>query len=96
YGRLRKKQQFVQLSEKEFPLEINGDEPGFSADLVGQIHKALDRIQPQHREVLTLCFLENMPYQAIAKIVGCSLGTVKSRIYYAKQSLRKELESKNE
>ncbi len=95
YGRLRKKQQFVQLSEKELPLEINGDEPGFSADLAGQIHKALDRIQPQHREVLTLCFLENLPYQQIAEIVGCGLGTVKSRIYYAKQSLREEMETPN-
>lgn len=95
YGRFRQKQKFVRLPEEEHLPELGNDEPVFSADDAERLHKALNNIQPYHREVITLCFLEQLPYQAIAEIVGCSLGTVRSRIYYAKESLRKELESKN-
>lgn len=95
YGRFRQKQKFVRLPEEEHLPELDSDEPVFSADDAERLHKALNNIQPYHREVITLCFLEQLSYQAIAEIVGCSLGTVKSRIYYAKESLRKELESKN-
>lgn len=96
YGRFRNKEPVVQLKEEELSAVSNEDDPEFAVHRAVDIHKALNNIQPHHREVLTLCFLEQMPYQAIAEIVGCSLGTVKSRVFYAKQSLRKELESENE
>jgi len=95
YGRFRQKQKFVRLPEEEHLPQLGNDEPVFTADDTERLHKALNNIQPYHREVITLCFLEKLSYQAIAEILGCSLGTVKSRIYYAKESLRKELESKN-
>jgi RNA polymerase sigma-70 factor (ECF subfamily) len=96
YGMFKKKKRFILLREQELSSNIKEEvEPVFSAESADKIHKALSNIQPQHREVLTLCFLERLQYQSIAEIVGCSLGTVKSRIYYAKQSLRKELESEN-
>jgi RNA polymerase sigma-70 factor (ECF subfamily) len=95
YGRFRHKQKFVRLPKEEHLPELGDDEHVFSADDAERLHKALNNIQPYHREVITLCFLEQLSYQAIAEIVGCSLGTVKSRIYFAKKSLRKELESKN-
>lgn len=94
YGGFRNKQIFAPLPEERVLSEIK-DEPDIPTDRAEAIHKALDNIQPHHREVLTLCFLENLPYQQIAEIVGCGLGTVKSRIYYAKQSLREEMETPN-
>ncbi|MHC4638418.1 MAG: sigma-70 family RNA polymerase sigma factor, partial [Planctomycetota bacterium] len=59
------------------------------------LHRALNELKPYHREVLTLCFIEQMSYQSIADVVGCSIGTVRSRIFYAKQSLREEMERQN-
>jgi RNA polymerase sigma-70 factor, ECF subfamily len=97
YGRFRNKEPVIQLKkEEDLSVPSNEDDPEFTAQKAAQIHKALNNIQPHHVEVLTLCFLEEMPYQSIARIIGCSLGTVKSRIFYAKQSLRKELERENE
>ena len=43
----------------------------------------------EQREVLVLRFLEEMSYEEIARVTGCQLGTVRSRIHYAKQALRK-------
>jgi RNA polymerase sigma-70 factor (ECF subfamily) len=39
-----------------------------------------------------LRFLEQLSYHEIAKVINCGLGTVKSRIYYAKLALKKEME----
>ncbi|MBW8016429.1 MAG: RNA polymerase sigma factor [Planctomycetes bacterium] len=94
YDRFRKKDRFVSLPEEELPVS-GGDEPVFDADDAAKLHIALNKLKPYHREVLTLSFIEQMPYQSIAEVVDCSVGTVRSRIYYAKQSLRKEMERHN-
>lgn len=56
------------------------------------IHAALDELAPEHREVLVLRFLEGMTYENIARVTGCPVGTVRSRIHYARQALRCALE----
>jgi RNA polymerase sigma-70 factor (ECF subfamily) len=67
-------------------------EVGFSAEDAQRIHVSLDTLAPEHREVLVLRFLEEMTYEDIARVVGCQLGTVRSRIHYAKRALRRALE----
>ena len=62
-----------------------------AADAI-DIHKALTRLSIPHREVLTLYFLEEFSLAEIAEITGVQLGTVKSRMHYAKRALREELE----
>ena len=57
-----------------------------------RIHAALDELTLEHREVLVLRFLEDMAYEDIAAVTGCQMGTVKSRLYYAKRALRGILE----
>lgn len=61
---------------------------------VEELHRGLDVISPEHREVLVLCFLEEMTYEEIASVTGSTLGTVRSRIHYAKRALRTALERK--
>lgn len=55
------------------------------------IHKGLAELTALHREVLTLRFIEVMPLEEIAQVVGCSLGTVKSRLHCALQNLREQI-----
>jgi RNA polymerase sigma-70 factor (ECF subfamily) len=81
------------------PLEDAGevadpsaDEPSFSPEDGRRIHTALDDLALEHREVLVLRFLEDMTYEDIAAVTGCQLGTVKSRLHYAKRALRRVLE----
>jgi RNA polymerase sigma-70 factor, ECF subfamily len=56
------------------------------------VHKALGHLSPPHREVLTLRFLEELELTDIAQILGCGVGTVKSRLHYAKVAIRQRLE----
>jgi RNA polymerase sigma-70 factor (ECF subfamily) len=57
-----------------------------------QVHRALGRISLPHREVLTLFFLEDLSQEQMAEVLGIPLGTVKSRLSYAKRALRSVLE----
>jgi RNA polymerase sigma-70 factor (ECF subfamily) len=57
---------------------------------------ALARLSSPHRAVLLLHCIEEFPLDAIAEITATSLGTVKSRLHYARRALRLELEKDNE
>jgi RNA polymerase sigma-70 factor (ECF subfamily) len=60
----------------------------FAAEDAAAIHRALDELDAKPREVLILHFLEDMSLADIAAGIGCPVGTVKSRVFYAKQALR--------
>jgi RNA polymerase sigma-70 factor, ECF subfamily len=82
----------IEESHSDGEIEHGGD---FSIEDAQAIHIALDSLAPEHREVLVLRFLEDMSYEGIATVTGCPVGTVRSRIHYAKLALRRALE-KNE
>jgi RNA polymerase sigma-70 factor, ECF subfamily len=56
--------------------------------------KLLNQVPPPQRSVLLLHFVEDFSLEEIAGITGAQLGTVKSRIHYAKKALRTLLEEK--
>ena len=64
----------------------------FSPEDMAKVHICLQKLPPEYREVLMLRFLEQMSYQQISQVLNCKLGTVRSRLHYAKIALRKELE----
>ena len=59
------------------------------------VHELLGKLKLAHREVLTLHFLEGFSIQEMARIIGISEGTVKSRLYYAKHKLYEALKGAN-
>jgi RNA polymerase sigma-70 factor (ECF subfamily) len=68
------------------------EEPSFAEEDAAAIHAALLEIGLRHREVLVLHFLEDLSIAEIAAVVGCSEGTVKSRLHYAKRAMKQILE----
>ncbi len=59
---------------------------------VEDVHRGLDTLPSQHREVLTLFFLHDLSVEELAGVLGVAEGTVKSRLYYGKKALRLALE----
>jgi RNA polymerase sigma-70 factor (ECF subfamily) len=81
----------AQLDDEQIvSKESEADE--FTAEDASAIHAALDRLATEHREVLLLRFIEDLPYDEIAEITGTQVGTVKSRIHHAKRMLRRQIE----
>lgn len=71
---------------------FNIDGPSFGKEDAAAIHVALNHLGVKHREVLVLHFLQDLSILEIANVVGCSEGTVKSRIHYAKWQMKQFLE----
>jgi RNA polymerase sigma-70 factor, ECF subfamily len=94
YQQIRGKKRSCELHDNIVPPDEQTSDAFSPAD-AARIHDGLKKLHPAHREVLVLHFLEQMSYQQVAEILGCNLNTVKSRIYYAKLALRKEMEAKD-
>ena len=92
-----RKRDSIRRIEKEY-AEQNAEadvEPNFDTGDTVAIHRALDEMDLRLREVLTLHFLEDMSVAEVSKIVGSPEGTVKSRLYHARQDLRERLKGMN-
>ena len=55
--------------------------------------KLLNQLPPPQRSVVLLHFIEDFSLEEISRITGAQLGTVKSRLHYARKALRKLLEN---
>jgi RNA polymerase sigma-70 factor (ECF subfamily) len=68
------------------------EEDHFTPEEAANVRSALDKLPLEQREVLVLRFIEEMTYEQIADVIACPVGTVRSRIHYAKRALRAKLE----
>ncbi len=94
---LRRDRRWLELEEQQLAGEaVSNPEDSFGGADAARIHAALPELSPAHREVLMLRFLEGLSYEEIASVVGCELGTVRSRLHYAKRGLRDILEGCND
>ncbi|MEW6744338.1 MAG: sigma-70 family RNA polymerase sigma factor [Planctomycetota bacterium] len=57
-----------------------------------RVQSALSRLSPKLRAIVVLRYIEELSYAEIGEILGCSLGTVKSRLNRAHRSLQEFLE----
>jgi len=90
----RKKHITLESLEQEIPQE-GREEPTFSAEDIERIRASLQKLSHKHREILLLRFLEDMTYEEIAVSLCCQIGTVRSRVYYAKCALRRQMEAES-
>jgi RNA polymerase sigma-70 factor (ECF subfamily) len=89
--RIRKNYSREQAEKVQFEELEEAAEPSFAQEDAAATHRALSQIGLRHREVLVLHFLEDLSLAEIAAVVGCSEGTVRSRIHYAKRAMKEIL-----
>ena len=63
-----------------------------SADDTDRLRDALRQLPGQQRAILSLHYLDGMGVAEIARVLNAAVGTVKSRLYHARERLRKALE----
>ncbi len=81
-----------QVSSLDEAAEVAAEDDHFDERLVrawqaDRVRAALAQLSPKHRAVIELAFGQDLPYQEIAQIVDCPIGTVKSRMSYALRHL---------
>jgi len=62
-------------------------------ELQERLNEAMQKLSIKHRTVVTLFEIDGLSHQEIAEIMNCSVGTVRSRLHYAKQQLQSDLQS---
>lgn len=68
------------------------DRETFVRELQEKLNEAMQKLSIKHRTVITLFEIDGLSHQEIAEVMDCSVGTVRSRLHYAKQLLQSELQ----
>ncbi len=72
--------------ERHMPVvTVNPTEGLERVELRQRIDQALSQLSEAHRTAIVLCEFEGMEYKEIAKAMECSIGTVMSRLFYARR-----------
>jgi RNA polymerase sigma factor (sigma-70 family) len=61
------------------------------AELQKKLNEAMQKLSDQHRLVVTLHDVQGLAHEEIAEIMDCNVGTVRSRLFYARQQLQGQL-----
>lgn len=97
--RLKQERSFVMISESDEPVSAPGDVSSLSSQLdvltrneeIRSMQTAVLSLPAHYREVLVLCELEDMSYAEAASVLGCAIGTVRSRLHRARTMLIEKL-----
>ena len=76
-----------QLTDKK-----GADRDTYLQELKEKLNEAMQKLSIKHRTVVTLFEIDGLSHQEIAEVMNCSVGTVRSRLHYAKQLLQSELQ----
>ena len=77
---------YAELDSKDSPLRHMG-----LNELQVKLNEAMQRLSLKHRTVVVMHDIEGIPHDEIAKIVGVSVGTIRSRLFYARRQLQADL-----
>ena len=95
----RKKRQHMSLNDIDFNAEHDPDLVALISDktpfrnaglseLQKFLNEALLKLSEPHRMVVVLHDVQGQSHEEIAEIMGCNIGTVRSRLFYARQQLQ--------
>lgn len=95
----RKNRTHFSLNDVDFNAEHNPDLVALISDktprreaglteLQEKLNEAMQQLSEQHRLVVTLHDVQGLPHEEIAQIMDCNVGTVRSRLFYARQQLQ--------
>ena len=95
----KRKSYHMSLNDMDLQVEKHADLLMFISDktprrdvrlneLQEQMNKAMQKLSETHRLTVTLHDIQGMSHEEIGKIMDCNTGTVRSRLFYARQQLQ--------
>lgn len=92
----------VQGEDEEFEIELEDTDPASRPDLAylqkmerEEVRESINELPTSARELIILRDLEGLPYSEIANLLGIAEGTLKSKLFRARERLRQIILSKN-
>lgn len=103
---LKKERSFISMSDGASDSEQPWDESLIAPDnpllelsrseTIEAVRQAVQALPPHYREVVLLCNLHELNYEQAAAVIGCAVGTVRSRLHRARKMLLDKLQGLNE
>lgn len=92
YRWLRREQPFLALDDdigeaSLLPASANLLHELARREAIDALRRAIHSLPPVYREVVLLCDIEEMDYSMAARVIGCAVGTVRSRLHRARALL---------
>jgi RNA polymerase sigma factor (sigma-70 family) len=85
-GEIKTDETYHDLTSKGSPLRNLS-----LTELQKKLNEALQSLSEKHRTVVVMHDMQGIPHEEIAKVVGASVGTVRSRLFYARRQMQAEL-----
>ena len=73
------------------PMTASPEQKVEQHELYSLVYEALEKLEFKQRATLVLFYLHDFSLAEVAEIMDCPVGTVKSRLHYARENLRREL-----
>ncbi|MDA0814297.1 MAG: sigma-70 family RNA polymerase sigma factor [Verrucomicrobia bacterium] len=81
--------QGIEAASRTTPAAADAPDVGMErSELGARIRSAIEQLSPDHRAVILLKEVEGLKYEEIATSLECSVGTVMSRLFYARKKLQ--------
>ncbi len=91
--KIRDEEPIAELLDQLADSGNSSDRAACLGELQQKLNEAMQKLSIKHRTVVTLFEIDGLSHEEIAEITGTSVGTVRSRLHYAKQLLQAELQS---
>jgi RNA polymerase sigma factor (sigma-70 family) len=83
----------IEARAAEVPDDFDLEAASADAELMRELHDAIDELPPLQRTILTLYYLDELPLADIASIMQMAEGTIKSHLFRSRAKLREKLEA---
>lgn len=81
------------FSVEEKLIDIATPETSYAAKQIAEtVNKAIDGLPEELKQAITLREIDGMSYEEIAEVMDCPVGTVRSRIFRAREAIAKRLQ----
>lgn len=87
---VERREEYMSLVSKESPFR-----DATLNELQMKLNEAIDTLSEKHKTVVVMHDIQGISHEKISEILGCSAGTVRSRLFYARQRLQAELSDLN-
>jgi RNA polymerase sigma-70 factor (ECF subfamily) len=96
--RLKQERAFVSIesAEDQAILECTEDESLTQNESIREMRQAILGLPPHYREVVVLCELQELSYAEAAQVLGCAIGTIRSRLHRARTMLTERLSARED
>jgi RNA polymerase sigma-70 factor (ECF subfamily) len=88
FRRTKNRQDFTDVVDTLVSTQPNPEELSDRSSRHEALHRALERLSDDKREVLTMSRFQNLKYEEIAQVLGCPVNTVKARVFRAIKDLK--------